>query len=152
MPESKQNKSSIAKGPFIAWGTFLGLFVLFGSHGVLLSAQEVSDITFDEVNNKFGVNANRSDLQKKEGWKQYQDKCVEWEGELVHVDEGIFGGISLGYKHLKTTFTYDVLVSAPSSAKQQALELEINARYSYKVTLKNYGGAILPITADLGCK
>jgi len=113
---------------------------------------EISDITFEEVDGKFGSQGNLSDLQKDEFWKNYKGKCVEWTGELVHVDEGLLGGIVLGFKHRGDTLTYDVLVDAPASAKELALSYQINSSYKYKARLKNYGGAVVPISADLGCQ
>ena len=113
---------------------------------------EVTEISFDEVNAKFGVGATLTDLQKDAEWKAYDGKCVEWTGELVHLDSGIFGGISIGFKHLPATFTYDVLVSAPGSERDNMLKLQQNQRYTYKATLDTYGGAILPISADWGCE
>ena len=111
----------------------------------------VSKITFTEVHNKFGAESSSTDLQKDEAWKDYKGKCVEWRGELAYLDEGFFGGLSVGFKHLPYTLTYDVLVSAPKSEKANLLKWREGTRYTYKATLRSYG-TILPISADWGCE
>ena len=76
-----------------------------------------SDITFEEIDEKFGTESSMTDLQKEEAWKAYKNKCIEWTGSLAHLDSGVLGGFSIGMKHKSTTFTYDVLISAPDSQK-----------------------------------
>ena len=73
-----------------------------------------TDITFREIHSRFGLDSPLTDLQKKTAWKTYKGKCIQWQGQLVHLDEGLLGGIVIGFKHLPDTFTYDVLVSAQS--------------------------------------
>ena len=111
---------------------------------------KASSISFEEVDSKFGSDSSWTNLRKKEEWKKYKGKCVEWTGKLVYLDEG-WMGISLGFKHKDLTWTYDVLVSAPKSYKQHALTMEQGSFYNYKMRLDGYAGAILPITGDLGC-
>ncbi|MCY4641424.1 MAG: hypothetical protein OXC41_01790 [Gammaproteobacteria bacterium] len=111
-----------------------------------------SEITFDEVNNTFGAEANLTDLQKDEMWKKYRGKCVEWTGILTHLDSGMFGGIDIGMKHLRETLTFDVLISAPKSMKEKFMSWQQNKQYTYRATLERYGGFFLPISADWGCE
>ncbi len=111
----------------------------------------ISFISFEEVHEKFGTQGTLTDLQKDREWEKYAGKCVEWDGQLAHLDEGVFGGINIGFKHLQSTLTYDVLVSAPGSEKERLLSWRQGATYQYKARLKNYGGALLPISADWGC-
>ena len=115
------------------------------------SPQEISGITFGEVNQRFGLDSTWTDLRKEEEWKKYKGKCVEWVGELSYLDQGLFGGISIGFKHFPHTLTYDVLVLAPRSEKDRLMKLEQGILYKYKATLRDYG-VILPITADWGCE
>lgn len=111
---------------------------------------KASSISFEFVDSKFGSDSSWTNLRKKEEWKKYKGKCVEWTGKLVYLDEA-WGKISLGFKHKDLTWTYDVLVSAPKSYKQHALTMEQGSFYNYKMRLDGYAGAILPITGDLGC-
>lgn len=112
----------------------------------------VSDITFAEVNSKFGSDGTLTDLQKDREWEAYEGKCVEWTGELVHLDESMFGGYNIGFKHQQYTLTYDVLLDAGTESEETLLTMRQGARYTYKATLKDYGGALLPITGDFGCR
>ena len=57
-----------------------------------------------------------------------------------------------GMKHLKTTLPYDVLVDTPSSEKTKLMTWQQEKRYTYRATLKRYGGVIMPISADWGCE
>ena len=116
------------------------------------NAQQVSPITFEEVNDRFGVQSTLTDLQKDRQWDAFEEKCVEWTGELTSLSEGFFGGFSIQFKHLRTTFVSDVIVSAPSSTESQLLQWSEGQSYTYRGTLKRYGGAILPISIDWGCR
>ena len=113
----------------------------------------VSEITFEEVNEKFGMDSALTGLQKSDEWKKYEAQCVTWVGELSSVEDmfSSITGITLGFKHLRSTLTYDVQISAPVTGKEAFLTLKKGNRYQYKATLQDYGGAILPIMADWGC-
>ena len=110
-----------------------------------------TEITFGEIYSQFSAGGNLSDLQKDAKWDEYKGKCVEWNGQLAHLDEALFGGIDIGFKHRRTTFTYDILVSAPSRMKDELLTWNMGQFYTYRATLKTYPGVILPMTADWGC-
>ena len=114
-------------------------------------SQEVSSITFEELHGLFRPDGPLTELQKDAQWKIYDGQCVEWEGEVVYLDEGAFSGISVGFKHRPATLTYDVLVSAPSSAKETLLGFRKGENYKYQATLRDYPGIIIPMTADWGC-
>ena len=129
------------------------IFLMFMAYAMVgdSSAQTISSITFEQVERNFGSKSSLTELQKDQHWKRYKGACVKWTGKLVHVQEGWLGGITLGFQHQPATFTYDVLLSAPSSYKDIALSMQKNNYCEYTATLKNYGGPILPITADAGC-
>ena len=112
-----------------------------------------SPITFEEVNNKFGIHSKANNLRKNHDWQTYKGKCVTWIGELVDVSDrfSAINGITLRFKHLDTTFSNDVSVAAPVSMKRDFMDLQIGEMYKYMATLENYGGAILPIQATWGC-
>ena len=40
---------------------------------------------------------------------------------------------------------------APSAAKDELMQLDLEKTYQYTAILEDYGGAILPITGRLGC-
>lgn len=134
--------------------TIVFFVLLIPSHLLFaaLDQSAVSNITFNEVHSKFGGNANLTDLQKNEMWKKYRGMCVEWTGTLAHLDSGMFGGIDIGMKHLSQTFTFDMLIRAPKSMKEKFMTWQQNKQYTYRATLKQYGGVFLPISADWGCE
>lgn len=109
-------------------------------------------ITFQEVSEKFGTQSRLTEAQKREAWKKYQGRCVQWSGELSYVGESFIRGLTLGFKHNPRTLTYDVLVSAPDNERDAAQNMKKGAHYSYRGTLKKYGGPILPISMDWGCR
>ena len=111
-----------------------------------------ANISFEEVHSKFSSQGSLTDPQKEEAWEEYEGKCIEWEGELVLLDESFFGDIYIGFKHIPATFTYDVLVSAPDSEKEKLLQWQQGETYRYKATLREYGGSMTPIKADWGCE
>ena len=112
---------------------------------------QVSGVTFSEVNDKFGLQSNLTDLQKDREWDAYEGVCVEWTGELVSLSEGFLSnGFDIQFKHLSTTFVSDVLARAPASAEDELLTWREGSRYTYRARLEDYGG-LLPITVSIGC-
>ena len=110
-----------------------------------------SDITFEEVDEKFGIESSLTNLQKEEEWKSYKNKCIQWTGRLAHLDSGVFGGINIGMKHKSSTLTYDVLISAPDSQKDRLMKWKDKAAYTYKGRLKDYGEVLDILSVDWGC-
>jgi hypothetical protein len=108
-------------------------------------------VTFEEVSRKFGSHSPLTEAQKREEWKKYQGRCVEWAGELSYVGDSFIRGVTLGFKHDPRTLTYDVLVAAPDDARDAALRMKRGSHYTYRGTLKKYGGAVLPISMSWGC-
>jgi hypothetical protein len=108
-------------------------------------------VTFEEVNEKFGSHSRLTEAQKRDEWTKYQGKCVEWSGELSYVGDSFLRGRTLGFKHNSRTLTYDVLISATDNARDAA-QMKKGGRYTYRATLRKYGGPILPISVDWGCR
>jgi hypothetical protein len=108
-------------------------------------------VSFEEVSQKFGSHSQLTEAQKREEWKKYQGRCVEWAGDLSYVGDSFLRGVTLGFKHDPRTLTYDVLVSAPDDERAAALRMKKGGHYTYRGTLKKYGGAVLPISVNWGC-
>ena len=111
----------------------------------------ISSVTFNEVNNLFGAKSNLTDLQKDEKWKQYEGLCVEWSGVLSSLDEDLLGNIKVGMRHLRSTMTSDVLISAPDEQRANLLNWTEGKTYKYRATLDDYGGIFSAIWVDWGC-
>ncbi|HEX2384930.1 MAG TPA: hypothetical protein VHL99_00110, partial [Candidatus Binatia bacterium] len=111
----------------------------------------VPNVGFAEIREKFGSRSRLTEEQKREEWKKYQGRCVEWAGELSYVGDSFLRGLTLGFKHNPQTLTYDVLVSVPHEVRDAALQMKKGGRYTYRATLKKYGGPILPISMNWGC-
>lgn len=110
----------------------------------------ISALQFTHINGLFGLNGTLTELQKEHEWDAYKGQCVQWRGTLVHLEEGMWGAFTIGFKHLPHTFTYDVLVTAPRSERARLLSMQKDRVYTYTATLQEYGN-ILPIQADWGC-
>src|SRR5581483_10996202 len=108
-------------------------------------------VSFEEVNDKFGNHSQLTEAQKREEWKKYQGRCVQWAGDLTYVGDSFLRGVTLGFKHDPRTLTYDVLVSAPDDQRNSVLRMKKGGHYTYRGTLKKYGGAVLPISLNWGC-
>ena len=113
---------------------------------------QVSGVTFAEVNDKFGLYSNLTDLQKEREWDAYEGLCVEWTGELVSLSEAfLVSGFTIQFKHHPETFVSDVLAQAPASAEEELLTWSEGSHYTYRARLVDYSGVISPITVSLGC-
>ena len=114
-------------------------------------AEKVSGVTFRDVHDLFGVDSRMTDLQKGRMWEEtYEGLCIEWTGELVHLNEGLLTGFVAQFRHLPTTLISDVVMSAPSSAEDELLTWSTGTSYTYRATLDSYG-ALMGITATMGC-
>ena len=111
----------------------------------------MSGVTFQEVNGLFGARSSMTDLQKGRMWDStYDGLCVEWTGELTHLDEGLFSGFVAQFRHLPTTLISDVVMTAPNSAEDELMTWSTGASYTYRATLDRYG-ALMGISASMGC-
>lgn len=111
-----------------------------------------SDITFEQTYSMFSLGSSLSDLQKDAQWKLYEGKCVEWTGELAHVDREFLGrGFAIGFKHRQGMYDYDVLVTAPRRMEDELMTWNIGKRYMYRARLQSYPSLFTPFTAEWGC-
>jgi len=109
-------------------------------------------VSYAEIRRLFSADSNLTDLQKDEQWKEYRGECVKWRGELVHLDEGLFGGLDIGFRHRRDTLLFDVLVSAPRRKKKELLEWNIGQVYEYEAELEDpRPGVLMPVSAKWGC-
>jgi hypothetical protein len=112
----------------------------------------VSDISFEEIDELFGVGGSLTALQKDERWKEYKGKCVEWSGKLALLEE-TFGEFRIGFKHGRVSriSLSNVWIFAPQAAKETLLDWQQGSTYVYRATLRSAPHTIVPLIADWGC-
>ena len=118
------------------------------------ASEAPSDITFEQTYALFSADSNLTDLQKDAQWRLYEGKCVEWTGELAHLDTEFLGGdLAIGFRHLGGAFfhDYEVLVTAPRRMEDELLLWNLGERYTYRARLKSYPGLLTPFMAEWGC-
>ena len=113
----------------------------------------VSDISFEEIDELFGVGGSLTALQKDERWKEYKGKCVEWSGKLALLEE-TFGEFRIGFKHGRVSriSLSNVWIFAPQAAKETLLDWQQGSTYVYRATLRSAPPhTIVPLIVDWGC-
>ena len=98
----------------------------------------ISDITFEEIEQLFGIKSKLTTLQKKELFKDYKGKWVEWTGQ-VRSSSDSWGSLTMSFRHQLSTWTSDVTVYFSKSAKNALMHLEKDKRVTYQGKLDDYG-------------
>ena len=98
----------------------------------------ISDITFEEIEQLFGIKSKLTTLQKKELFKDYKGKWVEWTGQ-VRSSSDSWGSLTMSFRHQLSTWTSDVTVYFPKSAKNALMQLEEDKWVTYQGKLDDYG-------------
>lgn len=106
-----------------------------------------SDVTFERINEMFGLESKWTDLKKDAEWPKYEGKLVHWRGTVVEVSKTL-GTITLDVKHLSTTFTFDVQVSLRDNQKKRAANLTVGGPVRYEGKLGSRGGAIVAFSVN----
>ena len=113
-----------------------------------IHAEPVSDIQWEEIDNIYNLKSDFTELQKKEHWKNYKGKKVQWSGTVSSVGE-TFGTLQLQVKLNPHTLTSDVLVSLKDSARSEAIKLKEGDSVTFEGILDDWG-SIMPVTLDHG--
>lgn len=111
-------------------------------------AEQISDIQWEEIDKIYNLKSSSTELQKKEAWKNYEGKKVQWSGTVTSVGE-TFGTLQLQVKLNPNTLISDVLVSLKDSARSEALKLKEGDTVTFQGTLDDWG-TLMPITLDQG--
>jgi hypothetical protein len=108
----------------------------------------ISNLSWTEIDEIYDVKSKYTELQKKELWKNYEGKRVEWSGKVTHVDD-VFGTLSLQIKIDPDTFTSDLLIRLRKSERDKALKLSEDDRVTFRGTLDDWG-TLMPVTLTDG--
>lgn len=112
------------------------------------SSVPISNLSWSEIDEIYDIKSNYTELQKKELWKKYKGKRVEWAGTVSNVDE-FLGTLSLQIKIDQDTFTSDLLIKLNKSERGKAINLSENDFVKFRGTLDDWG-TIMPITLKDG--
>lgn len=112
------------------------------------SSVPLSNLSWSEIDEIYDIKSNYTELQKREFWKKYKGKRVEWTGTVSNVDE-FLGTLSLQIKIDQDTFTSDVLIRLNKSERDKAINLSENDIVKFRGTLDDWG-TIMPITLKDG--
>ncbi len=110
-----------------------------------LQQTQAPEITWHEFNAIYGIDSNATDLQREKEWKRFKGKKVSWQGTVVDVSKGVFGGITLQVKMNPDTFTYDLDIKLRKSQKEKASDVRQGSFVRFTGTLDDWG-VLLPST------
>lgn len=133
---------------------FVLLLMVLVSSGCVEETEKTTPTTEDlgisyfEFDRIFGVDSRLTDIQKNEEWKKYEGKIVKWKGRVVDINEGMFGGYTVTFKHKPTTLTFDVMVDFDDSMKDKLITIQIGDYVTYTGKLKSKGGTFTTPTLD----
>lgn len=111
-------------------------------------AEPISDIQWEEIDKIYNLKSTSTELQKKEAWKNYKGKKVQWSGTVTSVGE-TFGTLQLQAKLNPNTLVSDVLVSLKDSSRSEAIKFKEGDMVTFQGLLDDWG-TIMPVTLDHG--
>lgn len=111
-------------------------------------AEPVSDIQWEEIDKIYNIRSKTTELQKKESWKNYKGKKIQWMGTVSSVGE-TFGTLQLQVKMNPDTLTSDVLIKLKESSRGDAVKLQEGDSVRFQGVLDDWG-SIMPVTIDHG--
>ena len=109
---------------------------------------EQSPISWSEIDRIYNIRNEATDLQKREAWKRFEGKKVEWSGTVSEISDG-FTGLTLQVKMNNNTLTSDVLIRLKKSQRDKALQLRQGGYVEFTGRLDDWG-SIMAITIDDG--
>jgi ABC-type uncharacterized transport system involved in gliding motility auxiliary subunit len=91
-----------------------------------------------EVAHTFGTQAELSELQQNEMWRQYEGKWARWTVRVGEVSETL-GQLSVQFRCGGESLLFDGHAYFPDSARQQLLTVRTNSRVSIECRLDDHG-------------
>ncbi len=111
---------------------------------------QITAITWDEVDRIYNVKSNSTDIQKEALWKDFKGKRVAWTGTVSEVSKGALSGLTLQIKMNPDTLTSDIILTLKKEEESEAINLTKDSKVSFVGTLNDYGGAVLPMSLKDG--
>lgn len=110
--------------------------------------EPAANISWEEIDDIYDLKSNHTDVQKREAWKRYEGKRVQWAGVVTEISDG-WTGLTLQIKMDRDTFTSDLLIKLRKDQKEKALALSKGEMIQFSGTLDDWG-SLLPITLKDG--
>ncbi len=108
------------------------------------------EITWKDYSRVYSKRSNSTDMQKEAMWWAFEGKTVTWEGKVVDVSDGDFGGLAVNIKMEPDTLTSDIRLQLKEDQKGKAIVLTKDKKIKFSGRMRTYGGAILPLSMDDG--
>ncbi len=104
-------------------------------------------VSFEEVDALFGRKNRMTESQKDKLWKEYRNKYIRWDGEVVSRGKGRVSGLRMGIKHTEGT---DVELVFTDDKEELVLGTNIGDKITYTGKLITRRGYILPYKLEDG--
>ncbi len=109
---------------------------------------EVSSISWADVDRIYNLDSKATDLRKEEEWKQFKGKRIQWTGTVSSISDS-FGTLSLQIKMNPDTFTSDLLINLKENQRSKAIDFAEGDRITFSGVLDDWG-TLMPITLSDG--
>ena len=105
------------------------------------------EISFEELDALFGKKNKMTESQKDKLWKEYQNKYIKWNGEVMSRGKGRVSGLRMGIKNLEGT---DVELVFADDKEDLVLGTDNGDKVTYTGKLITRRGYILPYKLEDG--
>ena len=105
------------------------------------------EISFEELDALFGKKNKMTESQKDKLWKEYQNKYIKWNGEVMSRGKGRVSGLRMGIKNLEGT---DVELVFADDKEDMVLGTDNGDKVTYTGKLITRRGYILPYKLEDG--
>ena len=105
------------------------------------------EISFEELDALFGKKNKMTESQKDKLWKEYQNKYIKWNGEVMSRGKGRVSGLRMGIKNLEGT---DVELVFADDKEDLVLGTDKGDKVTYTGKLITRRGYILPYKLEDG--
>lgn len=105
------------------------------------------EVSFEELDGLFGKKNRMTESQKDKLWKEYRNKYIRWNGEVVSRGKGRVSGLRMGIKHTEGT---NVELVFAEDKENLVLGTDKGDKITYTGKLNTRRGYILPYKLEDG--